>query len=488
VTRPAVRTALGCLALAATACGEPARQVQQPPADTAAAAAVARDSSLAAALRRPWTGDLDSMRGRRMIRVLVPLSPTFFFYDGLRERGTVAESFREFEAWLNRRDRTERTPTAVVFLPDSRDRLLSDLMAGRGDVVAGGLAVTARRARVVAFTRPVAEGVAQIVVTGPGAPPLARVEDLSGKEVYVRGSSAYAEAVVDLNRRLAASGRPPVRIREANPDLEDEDILEMVNAGVVPITVASAYQARFWSSVLDSLTPRPDLELAGGLEIAYAVRPSSPRLRAVLDDFIAGHRTGTAFGNTVMRRYLVTNRWVRGTNASDERRRVAATIRYFRRYAGQYDLDYLLLMAQGYQESQLRQELRSPVGAIGVMQLMPATAAGPPISIPNVSTIDNNIRAGAKYMRFVEDRYFADSALTRFNRQVFALAAYNAGPNRINTLRRMARAEGLDGDVWFRNVELIAGREIGRETTTYVRNILKYYATYQLTLDTTRTP
>jgi membrane-bound lytic murein transglycosylase MltF len=481
------RASLICLTLLA-ACGEPARRPAHPPPDSAAAATLpdTTRSTLAAAMRRARFGDLDGMRARRAIRVLVPSSRTYFFYDGLRERGTAAEFFREFESWLNKRLRTERTPTAVVFLPVSRERLLTDLVAGRGDIAAGALAVTERRRQAVDFTRPVADSVAEIVVTGPGAPPLARLEDLAGREVYVRMSSGYAEALAALNRTLAAQGRPPIRIRAANEDLEDEDILELVNGGVVPITIVSDYVARFWGTILDSLTLRPDLAVTRDRSLAYAVRKSSPQLLAQLDAFVAGHRIGTSFGNTVARRYLRDNRWVRRTDATLERRRIASTIGYFRRSAGEYDLDVLLLMAQGYQESQLRQDLTSPAGAVGVMQLLPSTAEAPPISIRGVATnAEANIRAGAKYMRHLADTYFADTTLTRFNRQVFALAAYNAGPGRVASLRRMARAEGLDGDVWFQNVELVAGREIGTETTTYVRNILKYYVTYQLTVDTT---
>jgi len=488
--RPGVRAVALALLLPLAACGGPARESASPPDSVTAADTLpsSERATLAAVLRRPRLGDLDSMRADRHIRVLVPSSRTYFFYDGLRERGTAAEFFREFETWLNRRLRTERTPIAVVFLPVSRDRLLTDLAAGRGDIAAGALAVTDRRRQAVDFTRPVAEGVNEIVVTGPGAPPLARVEDLAGREVYVRASSGYAEAIAGLNRRLAAEGRPPVRIRAANEDLEDEDILELVNEGVVPVTVVSDYVVRFWGSVLDSITPHPDLVVTRDRALAYAIRKSSPQLKALLDEFVATHREGTSFGNTVLRRYFRDNRWVRGTDATADRRRVLATIGSFRRYARQYDLDPLLLMAQGYQESGLRQDLRSHAGAVGIMQLLPSTASAPPISVPGVETsADANIRAGAKYLRYLEDTWFADSTMTPFNRQIFALAAYNAGPGRVAGLRRMARAEGLDPDVWYQNVELVAGREIGRETTTYVRNILKYYVTYQLTVDSAST-
>ena len=474
------------LVLITLACSGENRQAVPPPDSGAVTTAASSGAAvLPSVLRQPRLGDIDSMRQRRYIRVLVPPNRTYFFYDGLRERGTTVEFLREFEIWLNQRFRTERTPTAVVFVPASRETFLTDLVNGRGDVAAGGIAVTERRQRALDFTIPIGTS-ALVVVTAPGAPPLRDLADLSGHEVYIRGGSHYAEEVARLNGLFAMEGRPGIRIRPANRDLEDEDILELVNTGVVPITVVDRHLARFWKDVLDSLTVREDLVVADSQTYAFAVRKDSPQLRALLDEFLRSHRQGTSFGNTVLRRYLESNPWVKSPHATAERRRVEATIGFFRRYARQYDLDYLLLMAQGYQESQLRQDLRSPAGAVGVMQLLPTTAAAPPIRIPDVaSNAGNNILAGARYMRHLQDVYFRDPALTPFNRQVFALAGYNAGPNRIATLRRMARAEGLNGDVWFQNVELIAGREIGRETTTYVRNILKYYVTYQLTLDST---
>jgi membrane-bound lytic murein transglycosylase MltF len=482
VTVRTLRTVLACLVLAA-ACREPAPDVARGSADSATALP-GTDLSALAALRRPAFGDLDSLRARRTIRVLLPMSHTYFFYDGLRERGFSVEELREFETWLNRRLRTERTPIGVVFIPASRERFLTDLAQGRGDIAAGGVAVTEHRRHAVAFTDPIRANGLQVVVTGPGAPPLARLEDLAGREVYVRASSSYAEALARLSQRFTAEGRAPIRIRPANANLEDEEILELVSAGVVPITVVNRFLARFWRTALDSLTVREDLVVADHQAIAYAIRRDSPQLRALLNEFLRTHRLGTAFGNTVWRRYLETNRWVHDPRATEERRRVEATIGLFRRHARTYDLDYLLLLAQGYQESQLRQDLRSRAGAVGVMQLLPSTAAAPPISVPGIArSADANIRAGAKYLRHLQDTYFADTTLSDLDRHLFALAAYNAGPGRVASLRRMARTAGLDDHVWFQHVELIAAREIGRETTTYVRNILKYYVTYQLAFE-----
>jgi membrane-bound lytic murein transglycosylase MltF len=142
-----------------------------------------------------------------------------------------------------------------------------------------------------------------------------------------------------------------------------------------------------------------------------------------------------------------------------------------------YDFDWLLLGALAYQESRLDQSVRSPAGAVGVMQIKPDIAAF--MGVTGIERADRNILAGVKYLRFVVDRYYANQPMDRLNRGLFALASYNAGPARIAKLRKKASTAGLDPNLWFHNVELIAARDIGRETVDYVSNIYKYYIAYK---------
>ena len=121
----------------------------------------------------------------------------------------------------------------------------------------------------------------------------------------------------------------------------------------------------------------------------------------------------------------------------------------------------------------------SSAGAVGIMQLLPTTAADRNIAIPEVDILENNVHAGTKYMRFILDRYFSDQEIDPLNQHLFAFAAYNAGPRRVAMLRKEAADEGLDPNLWFDNVETIAARRIGRETVQYVSNIFKYYVTYR---------
>jgi membrane-bound lytic murein transglycosylase MltF len=115
------------------------------------------------------------------------------------------------------------------------------------------------------------------------------------------------------------------------------------------------------------------------------------------------------------------------------------------------------------------------------MQVKPSTAADKNINVPDINILENNIHAGAKYMRFIADRYFSEG-MDDINRWFFSLAAYNAGPAKVARLRSEAEKNGLDPNRWFDNVEIIAARRIGRETIGYVANIYKHYVGYKMAM------
>jgi membrane-bound lytic murein transglycosylase MltF len=260
--------------------------------------------------------------------------------------------------------------------------------------------------------------------------------------------------------------------------LETEDVLEMVSAGLYGITVADDYLATFWAEVLPDLALHPQLVLREGAELGWAVRKGTPLLMAEVNEFVAANRKGTTTGNVLLKRYLGSTEFARNAFASEDLDRFRDLIGYFKTYADRYRFDWLLCAAQGYQESRLDQSVRSPVGAIGVMQVMPDTARDAAVGIPNIEETEPNINAGIKYLRWLVDKYFSDPDIDPLNQMLFAFASYNAGPNRIVRLREEAAAAGLDPNKWFRNVELVAARRVGREPVQYVANIFKYYVAY----------
>jgi membrane-bound lytic murein transglycosylase MltF len=432
-------------------------------------------------LDKPFTGDFDEMVKRRAIRVAVTFNRTHYFIDKGQERGVTYESLKLFENDLNTDLKTGNLKVHVVIVPMTRDQLYPALASGKVDMVAAMVTVTPEREKLAAFSEPTRTNVSEVVVTGPGAPPIAVVDDLAGQEVFVRRGSIYQETLTRLNAQLKERGKPAVVIIEAPEVLEDDDVLEMVNAGLTPITVVDDYLAGFWSKVFTDMKVHPDIALRSGGSLAVAFRKDNPRLREVVNTWIRKHGQGDAFRNVIERRYLDNTKYAKNAAADAERRKFVAVIELFKKYGAQYNLDYLLMAAQGYQESTLDQSVKSPVGAIGVMQVMPPTAKE--LKVGDVTRIDANVHAGVKYMRFMMDQYFKDEPMDTLNKGLMTFASYNAGPGRIRQLRSEAEKRGLDPNVWFGNVERVASERIGRETVTYVSNIYKYYITYRLLAD-----
>ena len=428
---------------------------------------------------QPFKGDLDGMVKRRMIRVLTVQNPVLYLVDRCREVGITYEMIKAFERRINETLGNKLVMVHVIPIPVARDELIPALLAGRGDIVAGAITVTPERKKRIDFSTPFVTGVKEVLVAAPDTPPVASLEELSGREVYVRPSSSYAEHIKVLNARLESQGKAPVTILPAPEVLEDGDILEMVSAGLAPATVVDDYMADLYQKVFPSLRKNADIASPPG-EIAWGFRKNSPQLQAAVNAFVQSNRQGTQAGNVLINKYLKTTKWVKNASGGEDRKRYDAMIVLFKKYGDKYDLDYLLMAAQGYQESGLDQSVRSPVGAIGVMQVMPQTARDKAVGIPDIENVESNIHAGVKYIRWVQDNFYKDPAITRVNKGLFAFASYNAGPGRVAGLRREAKAQGLDPDKWFGNVELIAAKRIGRETVTYVSNIYKYYLAYQL--------
>jgi membrane-bound lytic murein transglycosylase MltF len=459
-----------------------ATAVATPSADAAIPETVSPYDALPEAVRlvmdKPFTGDFDTLVARRAIRVGVTFNRTHYFIDKGQERGLTYESLKLFENDLNADLKTGNLKVHVVIVPMTRNQLYPALASGKVDMVAAMVTVRPELEKLAAFSVPTRTNVNEVVVTAPGAPPMASVDDLAGQEVFVRKGSIYEESLVRLNEQLKARGKPAVVIDEAPDVLEDDDVLEMVNAGLVPITVVDDYLAEFWSKVFTSIKVHSDIAVRSGGSLAVAFRKENPKLRETVNTWLRKHPKGDAFRNTIERRYLDNTKFAKNAAADTERQKLQAVAELFKKYGAEYNIDYLLMAAQGYQESTLDQEVKSPVGAIGVMQVMPPT--GKELNVGDITKVDANIHAGVKYMRFMMDQYFKDEPMDNLNKGLMTFAAYNAGPGRLKQLRRETEQRGLDPNVWFGNVERVASERIGRETVTYVSNIYKYYITYRL--------
>jgi membrane-bound lytic murein transglycosylase MltF len=429
---------------------------------------------------KPWKGDFDSMLAHRRIRVLVPYSRTLYFVDKGQERGLTADLARDFEKYLNRKyaKKLGKRPVTVVLIPTTRDKQLSGVVDGLGDIAAGNLTVTNERMKLVDFIAPSDhKPMHEVIVTGPTSAPVASLADLSGKTLHVRAATSHYESVQALNEQLKSAGKAPAVVVDLPPALEDEDVLEMLNAGLVAFTVVDDWKAAMWAQVLPKIKVRDDLILRGEAYPGWAVRKGSPQLTTVVTAFYA-YAKKLHSREARLAQYHKRIKQMSNNTQGAAWKRFEATLKLFEKYGAKYHFDPLMLAAQGYQESRLRQDARSHVGAIGVMQIMPAT--GKELRVGDITRIEPNIHGGAKYMDHLMTRYFPDAKFDDQARSLFAFASYNAGPGTMARMRKLAIKRGLDGDQWFNNVELVVAEKVGIETTTYVRNIYKYYVAYRL--------
>jgi membrane-bound lytic murein transglycosylase MltF len=429
---------------------------------------------------KPWTGDFGAMAEKRQIRVLVAFSKTFYFLDRGRQRGISYDLLKEFEKFVNKKLNTKTLRLNVVFIPVRRDELIPGLVKGLGDMAVANLTITPERLKHVDFSNPLLSGVKELLVTGPAAQPMTTLDDLAGQEIHVRKSSSYYESLAQLNDTFKKDGKSQMNLIPAEETFEDEDLLEMVNAGLIPMIVMDSHKAQFWTQIFDKIKVHSEIAVRTGGEIAWAFRKNSPQLKAVINEFVKGHKKGSLIGNMLLKRYLKSTRYVKNSISDEELQKFEQMVDLFKHYADQYDFDYLMMAAQAYQESGLDQSRKSHVGAIGVMQVLPTTAADRNVNVAEIEKLENNIHAGTKYMRFIVNHYYKNEPMEEIDKMLFAFASYNAGPAKVKRLRNKAAAMGLNPNVWFHNVEVAAAKVIGRETVQYVSNIYKYYIAYKM--------
>jgi membrane-bound lytic murein transglycosylase MltF len=404
---------------------------------------------------RKWVGDFDGMLKDRVIRVLVAYSKTFYFLDHGRQRGLAHDLLKEFEKFINKKYKTKSLQVHVVFYPVPRDKLIDNLVGGLGDIAVANLTITPERQKKVDFSGATLTDVKELLVTGPAAPKVNSIDDLAGQTIHVRKSSSYYESLVDLNASLKKSGKPQMKLVAADEYFEDEDLLEMVNAGLIPMIVMDSHKAHFWTQIFDKIKVHDDIFFRDGGEIAWAFRKNSPKLKAIVNEFIKGHKKGTMIGNMLLKRYLQSTRYVKNALDDKEMQKFSSMFPIFKKYAGQYDFDPLMIAALAYQESGLDQSKRSHRGAVGVMQILPSTAADSNVGIADIEKLENNIHAGTKYLRFILDRYYRDEPMNDGNKKLFGFASYNAGPARVRGFRQKAVAIFINitspTDLFFRS-------------------------------------
>ncbi|MGF1688331.1 lytic transglycosylase F [Photobacterium japonica] len=424
-----------------------------------------------------YTGDLSIMEEKGVIRILVSADLGFYYLDHGQPKGMTSEMLLLFEQFVLAKTQQH---LRIQIIPVPRDRLIPSLNAGLGDIAAANLTITAKRKQQVTFSSPIISDIQELFITHAMMDPITSIDQLSEKSVWVRASSSYYQSVRRINHQLTEAGKEPMYVHFLEETLQDYELLKMIQEGLVPMTVLDSHKAEFWDLVTHDLQIHYEFPVRQHSAIGWCFRQKSPKLAALVDAFIEKNRRGTLNGNIIFNRYLNSKTWFQRVVSPSNIKKFKQLESKFMHYSEMYDMNWLIIAAQAFQESQFDQSKRSHAGAVGIMQVLPQTAAEPYINIPNISrNIDNNIHAGVKYMDYIRSHYVADDETDALNQLYFALASYNAGPNRIRRLRGVAEERGFDPTKWFNNVEVIVKEEVGMEPITYVGNINRYYTIYK---------
>jgi membrane-bound lytic murein transglycosylase MltF len=427
---------------------------------------------------RKSTEDLSAMKERKVVRALVTLSKTdFFIYNG-QPKGLQAEFLHHYEKALNKGVSRRELRTRIAYVPVPFGDLIPALNQGRGDIAAALLTITPEREKQVDFVSSRRWVVSEVLVTNKDVEGIESIYDLAGKTVYVLRGSSYVEHLEQLNDQFATNMMAPIVVVEADAHLLSEDVLELVNAGVVDMTVIDDFKAELWAQIFPDVVVREDIQISTGGHIGWAIRKNNPQLKSSLEEFLPQVRKRSLLGNMLTDRYFGTTKWIENPMDELQQQKLEDFMLIFKEYGDQYGFDWLAIVAQAYQESGLDHNSQSRAGAVGIMQLLPST--GEYVGFSDITDLENNIHAGVKYLYYLRDKYFSDPELAEIDRFAFTWAAYNAGPNKVRQMRARAKKMELDPNKWFQNVEYAALRIVGQETVQYVANIYKYYIAYTL--------
>jgi membrane-bound lytic murein transglycosylase MltF len=424
-------------------------------------------------------GDLPDLVQTREIRVLTTVSMTNYYIMNGQNIGFEYSILKEYERFLNK-GRARRDKVTLVFIPVPYHKLIPDLLNGWGDIAAAGITITPERLKGIDFTDPYLSDVNEVLVANVSAPPVKDVWELAGRKIHVRKASSYYESLVRLNSRLAERNLRPVEVAEVSEFLSDEDVLEMVSSGIYTMTVVDSHLASLWTGILRNLRCDSHVKLREGAAIAWMVRKDNPHLKASLNQFLPRYRKGTASFNSLYHRYFEKTRWIKNPLGPDDLAKFSKYSPLFKKYGEMYNIDWILLAAQAFQESGLDHTQVSPAGAVGLMQILPSLGKDTRIGIRDVHPVENNVHAAVKYLALIRDNQFNDPKTSSYVRMCYALAAYNAGPARVGHAMNRAARMGFDTRQWFGHGEVAVLKAAGQEPVRYVSNITKYYLAYKL--------
>jgi membrane-bound lytic murein transglycosylase MltF len=430
-----------------------------------------------------WTGTYEQMLQHGQIRVAVPYDRTIYVNDKGTPRGLAVEMAKGFQTWLNQQyaAQLKGKSISVKLIPTNAADLFTSLSTGKSDMVIGdlGLYEPLPNAHQYILSHAV-KMEREVLIAGPSSIAITSPEDLSGQTVYGGRNTNFPATLAELNKNLERERKPLVKLVSPVGTLDGEDLLEMVDSGLIPFVIMSDWRAQLWQPIYKKMVIHEDIFSKDSGWIGWGVRSSNQDLNDVITNFSNSNGYDAALKSYRTQEYKEHIQGLKDPIEKSAWARFESMRPLFVKYGAQYNLDPLFIAALGFQETLLNQNAESKVGAIGVMQLMPAT--GSSLGVGDIHLLEPNIHAGADYMNQLITKYFPDAQFRGDNRALFAIASYNIGPNNVAKARDQAKSMGFDPNEWFKNVEFIATERMGYEPMIYVRNVYKYFISYELKL------
>lgn len=436
--------------------------------------ATARQVGPEVAQHKTQVRDLAAIRSSKVLRVLVNQSRNSSGDVKGQEIGIEYQRLQAFEQYLNGHSRNGQKVKFKI-IPKAKNQLLAALQRGDGDLVAPGELLDTGSAKGINASEPIIPDVPLVLVGVRGGRTFKNVEQLSGRTLSLPAGSMADEALHQVNQQLALRKLAPIKIEWVDPSLAVEDVLEMVQAGIYPLTLVEQPIAERWARVMPRLRVDRNLTLRTHDNISWFVRQDATMLKASINDFLKTYKPSAnqdlAFEKAYKNMYRVNNPLVR-TNLQ----RLEKLRPMLQRHADAQDMDWLDLAALAFKESKLDPAAKGSGGATGLLQITPSAAKR--VGVSDIQNADRNVQAGARYMALIRSKYFASPRVNERERMAFVLAAYNLGPERVQSMRDEARRRGLNPNQWFFQTERIAMEQGSAGVVSFVNSVNKYYLAF----------
>lgn len=379
------------------------------------------------------------------ITVLFDAKSTSYFLDeNQKEYG--------FDFELLQRFCEDKNLKLIVKVSPDITGIYDSLYSNKADLLAFELTVTKSRTDFLEFTVPTHTTRQVLVQKKPDnwkkmsmlsveKSLLRDLSDLIGKTIHLRKNSAFITRINHLSEEIG--GEIKTKIHKGN--IDSEELIQMVSEGKIDYTVADQYTALLAKNNF----PNIDVSTPVSLEqnVAWAIRKNAPRLKDTLNDWLSNFKNTKDY-KSLYNKYFRSKILKQRGGVSIKNGKISDFDEIIKQYSAEIKWEWTMLASLIFQESNFDPYVVSKANAMGLMQMMPETAAR--FGVTDIHNPEDNIKAGVKYISYLQKIFknIPDS----LERSKFVLASYNVGPGHIFDARRLAEKYGKNPNIWDDNV------------------------------------